>query len=251
MKLAVVTGGCRRLGAAIAARLALDGFALALHASRSATPEDPLRDALEREGTSWRGFAADLADAGETEALLPAIADHFGRAPDLLVNSAARFGDDRPETVDIAALASHYAINCAAPAVLAKVFAAQSGTGGRAIVNILDQRIAQPHGDQLSYTLSKMALAGLTEILARELAPAIRVNGVAPGLTIPTKDYDDATLQAAAAAMPLLKLPSPAQVADAVSWLACADAVTGQTIFVDGGAHMKSFASDFVNLGRG
>ncbi len=249
MKLAVVTGGRRRLGAAIAARLAYDGYALALHASQSATPDDQLRDTLEKEGTPWHCFAADLADAGATEALLPAIADHFGQAPDLLVNSAARFADDRPETVDLETLASHYAINCAAPAVLAKVFAAQSGTGGRAIVNILDQRIAQPHGDQFSYTLSKMALAGLTEILARELAPAIRVNGVAPGLTIPTNDYDDATLQTAAAEMPLRKLPSPAQVADAVSWLAGADAVTGQTIFVDGGAHMKGFARDFVNLG--
>ncbi|MEO1169104.1 MAG: SDR family oxidoreductase [Pseudomonadota bacterium] len=248
MKLALVTGGCRRLGAAISVRLAREGYALALHASENPEPEADLLAAIEEAGVQWRGIAADLSDALQTEHLVEAVADSFGSAPSLLVNSAAKFGDDRPETVDMDALLTHYSINCAAPAILAKSFAAQRRKGPAAIVNILDQRLANPHGDQFSYTLSKQALAGLTDILARELAPAIRVNAVAPGLTIPTSDYDETMLDATRQAMPLETLPAPAQIADAVAWLAQAQAVTGQTIFVDGGAHLESFARDFPNL---
>lgn len=247
MKLALVTGGCRRLGAAIAMRLAEDGYALALHASADPEPQSALRDRLEAKGIAWHGFAADLSDEGQTAELLPAVIDHFGYKPSLLVNSAAKFGDDRLESVDLDMLASHYAVNCGAPVLLAKDFAAGGHAG--AIVNILDQRIAQPHGDQLSYSLSKVALSGLTEILARELAPTIRVNAVAPGLTIPTKDYSDAQLETVREAMPLERLPDPGEVAEAVAWLSAAGAVTGQTIFVDGGAHLKSFGRDFLHIG--
>lgn len=248
MRLAIVTGGCRRLGAAIAARLASEGYALALHASHDPEPEPPLLEAIEQAGVQWLPIMADFSDPVAVENLVPAIADHFGSAPNLLVNSAARFDDDRPETATMDALLSHYAVNCAAPAILAKAFAALKRKENAAIVNILDQRIAHPHGDQFSYTLSKLGLAGMTRVLARELAPAVRVNAVAPGLTIPTDDYDAKMLENARDSMPLEILPAPAQIADAVAWLAQATAVTGQTMFVDGGAHMKSFARDFPNL---
>ncbi len=248
MRLAIVTGGCRRLGAAIAMRLASEGYSLALHASEEIDPEPALIAAIEKAGVQWQGITANLSDSDQVEHLVPAIADQFGSAPDLLVNSAARFDDDRPATADMDGLLAHYAVNCAAPAILAKSFAALKRKGNAAIVNILDQRIAHPHGDQFSYTLSKLGLEGLTRILARELAPAIRINAVAPGLTIPTQAYDKAMLADAAASMPLRKLPAPAQVADAVAWLAQAEAVTGQTIFVDGGAHMEAFGRDFPNL---
>ncbi|MEM8696962.1 MAG: SDR family oxidoreductase [Pseudomonadota bacterium] len=248
MRLAVVTGGCRRLGAAIAARLAAEGYALALHASREAEPDPDLMTAIEQAGVQWHGIAADLSDPVQTENLIPAVADRFGAVPDLLVNNAAQFGEDRPESVTMDGLLSHYAVNCAAPAILAKSFAGAKRKGGGAIVNILDQRIAHPHGDQFSYTLSKQALAGLTGILARELAPSVRVNAVAPGLTIPTVDYTTEILERAEDAMPLKLLPAPAQIADAVTWLAQAEAVTGQTLFVDGGAHLEAFTRDFPYL---
>lgn len=251
MKLAIVTGGCRRLGAAIAARLATEGYSLALHASAYPEPDDELLEAIEAAGVQWQGIAADLTDPVQAENLIPAVADMFDGPPSLLVNNAAQFNDDRPETVTMDALLSHYSVNCAAPAILAKSFAAQKRKGNAAIVNILDQRIAHPHGDQFSYTLSKQALSGMTDILARELAPEIRVNAVAPGLTIPTVDYTTEVLERAEAAMPLETFPAPAQIADAVSWLAQAEAVTGQTIFVDGGAHLKSFSADFLNLPAG
>jgi NAD(P)-dependent dehydrogenase (short-subunit alcohol dehydrogenase family) len=248
MKLALITGSCRRLGAAIATRLATEGYSLALHGLADAEPEPELRTTLDREGVRWHGFAADLADAGQIEQLIAAIGDRFDGPPDLLVNNASVFGDDRLSTVTSESLLAHYAVNCAAPVLLSKGFAAIRRKGAASIINVLDQRIVHPHGDQLSYTLSKIALAGLTKILARELAPQIRVNAVAPGLTMPTADYTEAAITASELAIPLKRLPAPGQIGDAVAWLAQAGAVTGQTIYVDSGAHMIPFEQDFVNL---
>jgi pteridine reductase len=128
--------------------------------------------------------------------------------------------------------------------------AAAMPDGARAcVVNILDQRIRHPGADQLSYTLSKQALSGATETLARALAPKVRVNAVAPGLTLPTEEYRPAQMVQLAKMMPLERLPDPDEIADAVLWLAGAESVTGQTIFVDGGASMKAFDRDFLFLG--
>ena len=241
--LALVTGGCRRLGAAIAARLARAGYVLALHGHQDATPEPALAEVL----GEWRGFVADFADADAAEHLFASVCEAFGRAPDLLVNSASLFGQDRLATVTAADLHAHHAVNCAAPVLLTRAFAAAGGEG-RAIVDILDQRIAHPHGDQLAYTLSKLALAGLTGIAARELAPGVRVNAVAPGLTIATQDYREDQVARLAAAMPLARLSTPADIAEAVLFLATTPGVTGQTLFVDGGAHLVPFERDFMHL---
>jgi NAD(P)-dependent dehydrogenase (short-subunit alcohol dehydrogenase family) len=245
-RLALVTGGCRRLGAAIAARLAKDGWDLALHAGHAAVPEPGLAAAAAPVEVTC--FEADFTDPAAAEALFADVAARCRRSPSLLVNAAATFGQDRLEDVTASSLLDQYAVNCAAPALLTRAFAAAGGEGDRSIVNILDQRIAAPHGDQIAYTLSKVALAGLTRIAARELAPAVRVNAVAPGLTIPGPEYEAAGLDRLAAMMPLARLPQPAEVADAVAWLAGARATTGQILFVDGGAGLESWKRDFANL---
>ena len=247
MKLALVTGGHRRLGAAICGILARAGYAVAIHGSHDALPEPGL-DAL-LSATDWHGFIADFTEPASAISLISEVTAHFGRAPDLLVNSAALFGQDRLETVDAGALMSHYAVNAAAPALLTQAFAASgAGEGARSIVNILDQRLDHPHGDQLSYTLSKYALAGLTRIAARELAPHIRVNAVAPGLTLRTDEYSESHMATLGAAMPLGATPSPDDIGEAILYLAGARSVTGQTIYVDGGARMVSYPRDFMHL---
>ena len=249
MKLALVTGGFRRIGAAIARRLAGAGFALALHAHEAAEPEPALAAALQ--GVRWAPFRADLSSAEEIDALLSAVEADFGAPPSLLVNSAALFEDDRWDSASMDCLLAHYKVNAAAPVLLAAGLARRLPADGEAVVvNILDQRIANPPADQLSYTLSKQAAAGATRTLARALAPRIRVCGVAPGLTIATPDYDEAQLARLAGMMPLRRLPSADDVAEAVLYLAAARSVTGQILFVDGGAALESFERDFVHLGR-
>ncbi len=247
--LALVTGGCRRLGAAIAVALAEAGYDLALHSSPASMPEPGLAKRLDKAGAAWRHFTADLSDETAVAGLVPAVEAAFGRAPALLVNNAARFEYDSPDSATHQGLLAHYAVNCAAPVLLAGAVAAKAGPDHpAAIVNILDQRIAAPHADQFSYTLSKLALSEATTILARQFAPHVRVSAVAPGLTLPTVDYEASQMAGAAERMPLGLLPDPAEIAEAVVYLARARAVTGQILFVDGGAHLCRFPRDFLFL---
>ncbi|MBJ7445806.1 MAG: SDR family oxidoreductase [Sphingobium sp.] len=250
-RLALVTGGHRRLGGIIAGALARAGHSLAIHGSHDTRLDSHLALTLEEQGTQWEGFVVDFADPENAEELIAQVAARFGRPPDILVNSAAMFGQDRMDSVTADDLMRHYAVNCAAPTMLTKAFATvPAGVGDRCIINILDQRIDHPHGDQLAYTLSKLALAGLTRTSASSLAPQVRVNAVAPGLTIATPDYDPEQMARLEAMMPLGCLPQAEQIAEAVLYLVNASAVTGQTLYVDGGAHMRSYDRDFMHLCR-
>lgn len=247
--LALVTGGCRRLGAAISAALGRAGYDIAIHSGHSSEPEATLLAELEAAGAGHSHHVADLADEAALVGLVPEVERAWGRPPTLLVNNAAQFDYDAPETATRASLLDHYAVNSVAPVLLAQAIAARAGAGRpAAIVNILDQRIAAPNADQFSYTLSKLALSEATAILAARFAPHVRVSAVAPGLTLPTPDYDDALMADAATRMPLARLADPAEIADAVVYLAKAGAVTGQTLFVDGGAHLCHYPRDFLFL---
>lgn len=248
--LALVTGGHRRLGAVIAAHLARAGYALAIHGSHDVELDPILAEALQAGNSDWQGFIADFEMPESAAGLIGTVCEKFGRAPDLLVNSAALFGQDVLDDVTVTDMMRHYTVNCMAPVLLTKAFAAadKSGQRNRNVVNILDQRLAHPHGDQLSYTLGKQALAGFTQITARSLAPHIRVNAVAPGLTIATADYSSEQVDRLAGMMPLGRLPLPDEIAQAVVYLAGAMAVTGQVLTVDGGAHMQSYDRDFMHL---
>jgi pteridine reductase len=236
VKLALITGGKRRVGAAIAQRLAAEGWTLALHSHHETSDEAHYRGA--------HSFIADLADPQAADRLVAEVISHFGNPPTLLVNNASRFEWDDAASLTSATLAEHHAVNAATPVLLTIALSRTDGTGS--VVNILDQRIQNPNGDQLAYTLSKTALAGATRTLAAALAPRWRINAVAPGLMLPTVDYDEAQMVRLSDAMPLARLPRPEDIADAVSYLSGAVAVTGQTIFVDGGANLKSFDRDFV-----
>ncbi|WP_421837190.1 SDR family oxidoreductase [Novosphingobium sp.] len=245
--LAVITGGWRRIGAAIARRLAEAGWDLALHAHSAATFDQGFADELARLGGAVHPLAADLADAAAVTRLPAEAMALAGRAPSLLVNCAALFREDTAMTVTAAMLDEHLAVNLAAPVLLTRALA-DMAEGDAAVVHILDQRVLNPVPDQLSYTLSKQALHAAVRTLARSLAPRVRVNAVAPGLTLPTPDYTEEQWLRLTALMPLERLASPGEIAEAVLFLAQARAVTGQTIFVDGGAHLESFARDFVYL---
>ena len=249
-RLALVTGGLHRVGAAIAARLAREGYALALHKRTAGEADAVLADALAETGAANRCFVADLSQPADVDALIPAVIAAFGRAPDLLVNNAALFAEGEWPDLSAAALAEMMQVNHHAPVMLAKSLVAHSEGTRPAIVNIVDQRVAQPVPDQIAYSLSKSALWQATATLAVAFAGRARVNAVAPGLTLATGDYSDTQIERLARRMPLGALPTPAEIADAVVWLAQAKSVTGQTIFVDGGAHLAPLGRDFVALER-
>ncbi|MFM6854277.1 MAG: SDR family oxidoreductase, partial [Sphingopyxis sp.] len=227
-----------------------------LHSRSGGQADAPLQDALRQHGTQWHQFSGDLGDDGAAAALFQSATRAFARAPMLIINNASHFGDDDLSTMDEAAQRAHLAVNLVAPVQLARCLAsaanaanaASAGDDDRCVINILDQRVANPVADQLAYTLSKQALWQSTRTMAVAMAPHVRVNAVAPGLTLPTPDYADGQMDRMAAAMPLRRLPTPADIADGVAYLAQARSVTGQTLFVDGGANLKSFDRDFIAM---
>ncbi|KQT32590.1 short-chain dehydrogenase [Sphingomonas sp. Leaf412] len=222
----LVTGGAKRLGAAIARAVAQAGHEVVIHYGRS-------RDAAEALATELGGtcIGGDLSRSGTVAAMFSRAA--AAGAIDGLVNSASLFEEDRPEAIDPALAARLHAVNCVAPAILAAALAAQGREG--AVVNLLDQKLANPNPDYFSYSLSKYALAGATTMMAQAFAPRVRVNAVAPGLTLKSGDQSDAEFDRVARANLLERPVEAANVAAAVVWLLEARSVTGQTIWVDAG----------------
>jgi len=249
--LALVTGGLHRVGAAIAAQLAAGGYDLALHAHRTGEPDPALAEAIRANNVESAVFPADLAKPDEVESLVDQVKAHFGRAPDALVNSASIISEGQWSDLSRGELSRHLDVNFVAPMLLTQIFArALAGDRPGAVVNIVDQRVTNPPIDQAAYTASKLALGSVTRVMARAFAPSVRVNAVAPGNTLPADGYQESQWQRLADAMPLERNSAPEDIAAAVAYLLSAPAVTGQTLFVDGGANLESYERDFLHMMR-
>ena len=148
---------------------------------------------------------------------------------------------------------THFQTNLHTPIMLAQAFAAQAlvADADPSIINILDQRVLHPNPQFFSYTLTKAALATATTTMAQALAPRIRVNGIAPGPTLPSIHQSEATFAAEVAAVPLQRRSAPEDIAAAALYLASARAVTGQIIAVDGGQHLAWRTPDIDAAGGG
>ncbi len=245
----LVTGAARRIGRAIALDLAAHGFDIALHCHAASAESAATLAELRELGARAETFAADLADEAATRALLPAVAQAFGRV-DALVNNASRFAYDDAASFGHAEMQAHWRINTAAPILLAQALHAHLSARGAlgCVVNLLDQKLANPNPDYLSYTLSKAALQSATVMLAQALAPRLRVCGVAPGVTMLSGDMSEADFAAAHRLTPLQRSSTPADIAQAVRYLIEAPAVTGTTLLVDGGQHLMAQPRDVAFL---
>lgn len=242
----LVTGGAKRLGAAIARACADAGAHVVIHYGRSADAARAL--AQELGGATVQG---DLSDPTQATALFARARDAAGGPIAALVNSASAFEFDRPEAIDAGLAARLHAINAVTPALLAGALAAQADVEEGAVVNLLDQKLANPNPDFFSYSLSKYALAGATTMLAQALSPRVRVNAVAPGITLPSGGQSEDEF-AAVASDNLLRHPVGAEnVAAAVVYLLGARSVTGQTIYVDAGQRFVPSARDVMFEGQG
>ena len=183
-KAALVTGGARRIGRAIALALHHAGYAVAIQANRSLAEAEALREEITRERGRAAVVRADLADHSAVSGLVAGAVDAVGPLS-LLVNNAAMFEPDAIGALDAARFDRQFAVNLRAPLFLSEAFAAQarnlSEDLGASIVNILDQRVFKLTPHFVSYTLAKSALHSATRMLAQALAPTVRVNAVAPG----------------------------------------------------------------------
>ncbi len=243
---ALVTGGARRIGRCIALDLAGHGWDVAVHHRDSPADADAAVFALRKTGARAEAFAADLGDEAACNALLPAVQRAFGRV-DAVVNNASVFEYDDVAGFTHARMEQHWRVNTAAPILLARALHA---AGGGTVVNLLDQKLANPNPDYLSYTLSKAALAPATTMLAMALAPSVRVAGVAPGVTLLSGEMSAAEFAASHKMTPLGRSSTPEDVARAVRFVLESPAITGTTIYVDGGQHLLGQPRDVMFLAR-
>jgi NAD(P)-dependent dehydrogenase (short-subunit alcohol dehydrogenase family) len=222
--------------------MAARGWHVLVHCFRSATPANALVAELRATGARADMIQADLRDVEACNTLLPRA---LALCPDLqaLVNNASEFDYDDPLSATGPRLMDKFAANAAAPIALCQAFAhAVAGEG--AIVNILDNRVLAPNPDYFSYSVSKSALYGATRMLAQALAPRVRVNAVAPGITLVSGKQSAENFESARRLTPLGVNCTPEQVARAVDLLIAARSATGTIITIDGGEALAPHGRD-------
>ena len=237
-RVALVTGSGRRLGRAIALGMAAAGARVAVHYHGARDGADETVALVAERGGEARAFRADLREADAPARLVDEVAAAFG-ALDVLVNSAAVMERTPVGTVTTAAWDAMMALNLRAPFVAAQAAAAHMAGGG-CIVNIADLAAFESWPAYVPHSVSKAGVVHMTRALARALAPAVRVNAVAPGAVLLPDEWDEAAAEHLRRTTPLARLGEPADVVDAVLYLVRADYVTGDTIVVDGGRRVRT-----------
>lgn len=241
---ALVTGGARRLGRAIALRLARDGHAVAIHCRGSLDAAEATAAECRALGVAAAVLRADLAREDEVRGLVAAATAALGPLG-LLVNNASVFERDEWDSVTRESWDAHLEPNLRAPFVLMQDFArALPAQATGSVVNLLDQRVWSLTPHFVSYTVSKAALWALTRSMALALAPRIRVNAVGPGPALPSPRQTEAQFRRQCEAVPLRRGTSPKEVADAVASLLALPSVTGQMLALDGGQHLQWQSGD-------
>lgn len=245
---ALITGGARRIGAAIAHDLARQGFAVAIHYNHSRADAEKLAAEIRAEGGRAETVQADLTNASDVAGLLRAASAAIGPIT-LLVNNASIFENDTAANFGLELLDRHFAIHLKAPAVLTRDFAAAlpANTSGL-IVNIIDQRVWKLTPDQFTYTLSKSALWTATQTFAQALAPRIRVNAIGPGPTMPSPRQSQADFQAQVDGVPLKRATALDEFGRTIRYLWDTPSVTGQMIAIDGGQHLAWQTPDVTGI---
>ena len=233
---AIVTGAAHRIGRAIATALAEDGWAVALHYHRSHEAAETLRRDLVEGGAQAATVAADLADATAAGALVGRSAAALGQSPTLLVNNASLFAYDTVPEVTADAFRAHMATNALAPLMLSQALAAALPDGAPGlIVNLLDNKVFNLNPDFFSYTVSKLALHGITELLTLALAPRVRVAGIAPGVTLISGRQTPESFARSHRFNLLKRGATVPEIVAALRFIMASPSLTGQTLVLDGG----------------
>jgi pteridine reductase len=233
---ALVTGGAKRVGRAIVMRLAEGGYDVAFTYLSGESEARELQNTLRQLGCKAGGVRADLTDPQAAVTAIGNFIDReFGRL-DVLVNNASLYEPDRLGAVSLEQSRRHWAIHVESPLLLCQHFASQLRQGGGHVINMLDLLAERPRPEYLTYCASKAGLWNLTLSLARELAPQVTVNGIAPGAVAWPVNFPDADRQKYLARVPLGRAGTPEDVAQLVYFLCTGGAyVTGQIIRLDGG----------------
>jgi len=251
-KAVLVTGAAKRLGREIALEFARQGWDVAVHYGQSESDAQATVAEIQTLGRKAIAFRANLASESEINALFAAVVDEFNNL-ECLVNSASLFEYDRANSetpLSGKILQDHMQVNLAAPILLSQLMfthqKSKSASSIPSIIQLLDQKLINLNPDYLSYTLSKAALLTSVEVLAVDFAPHVRVIGLAPGITLTSGDQTEAGFAKAHQMTPLGKSSTPSDISKAAVFLASSNAITGTTLYVDGGQHLLPSSRDVM-----
>ena len=243
-KTVLITGGAIRVGAAMAQAMAADGWHTAIHYHASKQAAEALLGLIEADGGQGHLVQADLRDQDAVAALIDAAAID---APPLgcLINNASLFENDGARSMTTESWNDHQAVNLRAPVFLARDFARilkddQTGV----VVNMLDNKMFALNPDFFSYTIAKYGLLGATKVLAMELAPRIRVCGIAPGITLSSTNQTEERFRHAHTLNPLGQSATLAQLVAALRFILAGPSMTGEVITIDGGQSLMGMPRD-------
>jgi NAD(P)-dependent dehydrogenase (short-subunit alcohol dehydrogenase family) len=235
---ALVTGAALRLGRAIALDLAKRGWRIGVHHHTSSAEADDLVREIERLGSKAVALQADLTRQDQLLSIVDRCAERLG-PPTCLVNNAARFEWDAPDTLDWIGWQAELDVNLRAPVFLTQAFAKGLPKGASGcVINMVDQRVWRITPEFFSYTIAKSALWTATRTLAQALAPRIRVNALGPGPVLPNRRQSQADFERECRSTPLGHGATVEEICAAVRFLLDTPSVTGQLIALDGGQHL-------------
>jgi pteridine reductase len=237
-KVALVTGGAVRVGRALSLGLAEAGYDVAVHYHSSSTAAREVVRRIEEMGRRGVLVEGDMADPAGTQAIAATVREHCGRL-DLLVNSAASFQHADLLDVDADAWDQVMNVNLRGPFLLVRESAALLKKSQGVVVNIVDLGAFKPWTQHPHHAVSKAALLHLTKILAKVLAPDVRVNAVAPGAVLMPEVSDTSDIERERHLTPLGRLGSPEDVLRTVLFLAASPFITGEVLVVDGGRSLN------------
>lgn len=236
---ALITGGGKRLGAAMARALAGAGFDVTLHVNQSRAEAEALATELRAQGRRAQVQQADLAREAEVAPMLAGAAAALGPVG-VLVNNASVFERDEWADASRESWDAHLEPNLRAPFKLTQDFARDLPAGAEGVVvNMLDQRVLSLTPHFVSYTVSKAGLWALTQQMALALAPRIRVAAIGPGPALPSPRQTQAQFDRQCASVPLRRGTSPDEVGHALLAILALPSFTGQVMCLDGGQHMQ------------
>jgi pteridine reductase len=237
-RVALVTGAGRRVGRALAVALGRERMTVAVHYHASSDGARETVTEIERAGGAAALFQADLGSASAPAGLVEHVTGQLGPLA-VVVNSAAvmertPIGAVTPQEWD-----AIFALNLRAPFLISQAVAPVMKAEGGAIVNIADLAAFETWPAYIPHSISKAAIVKMTSALARVLAPEIRVNAIAPGAVLLPAGWDEQASDRLASTTPLQRLGDPEDVVQAMLYLLRSDFVTGETLIVDGGRHVR------------